>query len=657
MRVLLLVLVAGACARSDLAYFLAAEVEFGAVEDIYPGNGSWNDYVRRSELDRDWLSQPNVACTGEEFGLHSVCIHGGEKKEVVVDGATTCDGLTADDQLGAFRWLCRVRDDGAVALGMVGLHHDQGLADLVTAGGFRPNRVRVYSEGELIGSTDSTTWWDNPVVAAPPLDGANIVPLVDEGVVYVVDINRTGAFSLEADRQAFVTLPGVTLRYHGGAPNCDHTLGERLPEVRGCVLITNGQKFLWIEANVDAQPPTGSWAAEPMVLADIIFSQVRHTTVANALSNNFRIRQRSRSNFVYRTAIANCDDENGGFDEESHDNVFYDFKSFHADWQGLHFAGPTSSNIVVRALLTGNQEEGVWGMRHAVLSHVTVAANATVGIEFIEWAGTVVQAIIAGNGGAGVHSDPQGDHYFANLAVAHNGGNPIVVDGNGGHNFEGVLAIGAGESCSADGVEPGIDASCNPANGSTHVLRTGLDLTGSFVGPIGAHDAVNSTNDANGQSANENGLDWHSFEDWHRTWGAAASAMVPGEAGNCEGRACAIWDWRLRRSDTMVRNKSGDGTGDNEAFVPGQPCPAAVHGDVMVAPDLLGVFLRNAVEIVLDSVGDDDGLCESDEACLYSPNLGGAYQGHGDWLSRGTCTFQDGQVRRVQMYAYPENGV
>jgi hypothetical protein len=55
---------------------------------------------------------------------------------------------------------------------------------------------------------------------------------------------------------------------------------------------------------------------------------------------------------------------------------------------------------------------------------------------------------------------------------------------------------------------------------------------------------------------------------------------------------------------------------------------------------------------MLDGVGDDDGLCESGEACLYTPNFG-AYQGHG---SLETCTFTGGTITGVTMYGYSTNG-
>jgi hypothetical protein len=114
----------------------------------------------------------------------------------------------------------------------------------------------------------------------------------------------------------------------------------------------------------------------------------------------------------------------------------------------------------------------------------------------------------------------------------------------------------------------------------------------------------------------------------------------------------------VRASDTELRNRSGGGPTANEAFIADRPCPGAVHGDrVLAAPGVAGQpFLVNATEVMFDAIGDDDGLCESDEACIYSPNLGGAYQGEGDWRAGGTCNFVDGRVHGVRMYAYPING-
>jgi hypothetical protein len=61
----------------------------------------------------------------------------------------------------------------------------------------------------------------------------------------------------------------------------------------------------------------------------------------------------------------------------------------------------------------------------------------------------------------------------------------------------------------------------------------------------------------------------------------------------------------------------------------------------------------SAFEILDDGVGDDDGLCESGEACVYAPNFG-AYQGEG---ALQPCTFPSGgTIKNVSMVGYPVNG-
>ena len=124
-----------------------------------------------------------------------------------------------------------------------------------------------------------------------------------------------------------------------------------------------------------------------------------------------------------------------------------------------------------------------------------------------------------------------------------------------------------------------------------------------------------------------------------------------------DGGGLEIMDFQLKATDTVFRNTTNDGENQNQPFVAGATCPMAVNGNYTMtdqhsAPN---TFLVNAQEIFFDGVGDDDGLCESNEACIYSPNFG-VYQGHGDYLANGTCNFQNGTVTGVQMYAYPSNG-
>ncbi|HNI90375.1 MAG TPA: hypothetical protein PKX55_19635, partial [Leptospiraceae bacterium] len=87
---------------------------------------------------------------------------------------------------------------------------------------------------------------------------------------------------------------------------------------------------------------------------------------------------------------------------------------------------------------------------------------------------------------------------------------------------------------------------------------------------------------------------------------------------------------------------------------------------------LADTILRNSIEILGDWKGDDDGLCESNEDCIYSPNIG-VYQGHGSLLSASTsntsypntvnqcqdittATGVDGAVTNIKLYKYEKNG-
>ena len=65
-------------------------------------------------------------------------------------------------------------------------------------------------------------------------------------------------------------------------------------------------------------------------------------------------------------------------------------------------------------------------------------------------------------------------------------------------------------------------------------------------------------------------------------------------------------------------------------------------------------YLRNASEIMGDGIGNDNGLCETDETCLFTPNIG-SYQGHGSLVSAGTFTDGD-TITGVTLKEYPTKG-
>jgi hypothetical protein len=115
-----------------------------------------------------------------------------------------------------------------------------------------------------------------------------------------------------------------------------------------------------------------------------------------------------------------------------------------------------------------------------------------------------------------------------------------------------------------------------------------------------------------------------------------------GTAGNADSRgawlsgAGRIWDWSLLGSDNIVRNVVPVPTGND----------TLTHRWSNVDTT---VFLRNAVELL----GNNNGLCESGETCLYMPNIG-AYQGHGTLVGAGI--FSNGTSTGVTLLKYETNG-
>jgi hypothetical protein len=179
----------------------------------------------------------------------------------------------------------------------------------------------------------------------------------------------------------------------------------------------------------------------------------------------------------------------------------------------------------------------------------------------------------------------------------------------------------------------------------TYRKKSAITIVGKVGTPLSDSANVHSI----GTATYTDILDWFNFENIMRFWGKDGSAYpASNNRGNCTTGTCRIWDFSISSSDTIILNKSGDGNATNDAFVNLMDCPSQVSGNETVGV----LFLRNAYEIVDDGIGDNDGLCESSEACVYMPNVG-AYQGHG---TLNTCVFQDGTIFDVTMYGHSSNG-
>ena len=103
----------------------------------------------------------------------------------------------------------------------------------------------------------------------------------------------------------------------------------------------------------------------------------------------------------------------------------------------------------------------------------------------------------------------------------------------------------------------------------------------------------------------------------------------------------ATGDYSLNSADTVIRGVLALPTGDDTL--------THTWSDANTTD-----LLRNAVEIQGDGIGNDNNLCESDEDCLYTPNMA-AYQGHGNLISADYIGYGD-TLENITLWKYETNG-
>lgn len=244
-----------------------------------------------------------------------------------------------------------------------------------------------------------------------------------------------------------------------------------------------------------------------------------------------------------------------------------------------------------------------------------------------------------------------------------------VEDGVDETRFEGTGEAGA---C--------IPASLPITCGGTAPVPNWAAIKSAFVGKVLWDEATNSS-DADGAVSDHPGdvaFDWTAFENRYAAWGKDGSEFpavadrgrwVAGDGAEAPGR---VWDWSaLKAADNpLIQSKlmmdapqlvvGPDARFDASEFVvhtwPDYFDRAKCHrrGGSWDGTVCSSTFLRYAVEDLDDGIGNDNGLCDANEACLFAPNLG-AYQGHGarvaaDWF------VAPNEVPGVTLTEYEANG-
>jgi hypothetical protein len=699
------------------------------VNKVYSTNGNWNDYVKFTSSGAADYAQADTACDGTETGYYGQlngCIHGGEKRKVLLLGYSSCSNLTISDALGAWNWVC-VPSAGSVTFYSQGVKKDKGLRDLVNASGWLNNTVTILDGATPRGTSVSEVWgWTNPVTAPTANANGAMVNLNTAGTIYYINSNTgTAGYSLGADKVSFVTLGASILSFDlasgGGFAGVNCTGGTTYKQI----LCASARKFLWVEATMsggvtnigksgltfntviysrvngsaangllnssNAEPAfdlvgsnynlftgvsgNGLGRAGGLRLSSSTYNRFRSLQFSKNLGggaapsmmallsgsnynrfHNLNLRKLSGTTTGTSSGIEVNGSSNNAFNEVFISNIN---GSVGTPAPGVHLFTGSTNNIFTKVFVAGGSDSGFFleTGTNSTISHFT-AANLIWEAIFFNGGGTVgnfFHSVFLENPAAGVR--PQGGftdtgNVIKNIAVGDTPANHLLDFGYGSggvFDLQGYIIRPSGQTCTPGAV-------------LLHTLTTSCTYNSvpAITAPLSSAIPAKVTSDSQaadtaGQLAFASITDWHALESPYRNWGLNGSAFpFSDNRGDCISGTCQIWDWRAV-TGSAIHNKSGNGSTANGAFTAGSTCPAEVAGSVTETVNG-NTFLRHADEIADDEIGDNDGLCESNESCIYAPNIG-AYQGEGNYLTAGTCTFSDGTVTGVSMYAYPTTGI
>ncbi len=632
-----------------------------SVEPLYPSNGTnWNDYVESDGTSR--FVATDTACDRFYADPYSACIHGGEYRVVEVTGITSCTGLTAADVLDAFNWAC---DDstGVVRMISTSLKDGKYLSDLIDWTGLSPqwldNSITVHNGTVVIANSTNAVWWNNPIMEDN--DGGS---LATAGTIYVVTSDPNADYTLDANKIGMVIQPGVVL--HGSSVTTGY----------GIIYASNApqrKEYLWIEGAIDA---TGRWAG--IQWRTVRSSVLRNVKIANADVHGITFESSANSNLL--SEIHNANNTYGLFLSGGNWNILRRITSTNNDLVGIDI-GSGSNNILIDSTVTNNYDTGA-SIGHQsegnVVNNLT-SVNSATGVSVGSAAeNNTLQNIASVNNILGISIGVVSEYnLFSNVVTTDNVSTinlniGISISDSNFNYFTGLLKMGNNsyKNCIVVGstiTDPGLlDGTCANQGNSDAVLTTGVSAASSFVDKVTLDDTIN-TSDTNGSAAYDSITDWTSFDNSYRGWGKDGDAFPnTTNTRSCSGgESCRIWDWSLANGDTgdhgspasqdVLSLPNGDDAFTHTWKVFTDIVCNGISGAVWNAGESTckSTFLRNAVEIINDGLGNENGLCESNETCQFSPNIG-SYQGHGNLIPAGV--FSDGAITGVTLFRYETNG-
>lgn len=662
------------------------------VAELYPTFTRWNDYVRRAD--------PTTVCGAGDAGAggYRNCIHAGERRKVELPvSVTSCTGVTAQDALGAFSWRC---DDSTspVFVYSYRLKEGKGLADLIeptTGTSFLSNSVSVYVNNcEKYKTTSSTTWWTNTISVAPGLSTAGTQSLSTSYQIYTIPDGTNGTtdgFSATADGVALVVLGDDVLQKYGtvtGPP--------------GSFFSATNRKFFWVEGKFNGDPAVGAFRPDYGIYmgGTTMFSRVHKVflkgsddvgVILNTGVQNVLVSESVFESNAYDSGGDNPSNAGVGMWSGANYNTIHNVKVTNQHMGGalLEFAQYNVWNRIHASNSKANEGvmlNGCCGGTDSTWTEVVVIGStksglglditkSTIGFFTVLHAGTFWNSVSFGaanitafNGLTILPPTGQWSYSFADLA-----GNKLFRSASYTTNSKEIEMAGAvvanddnrvdrGFWVSSTGCQEGGtgplgnwlgNGTCEygSATPSTPPDTTTLSLESVLLGRV----TTDSLSPQDTGTAYTSVTDFSTLSSFYRGWSrynsSQATELHTDHSGPCSsGNDCGIYDVRFSSNTSAISNVNGTFSAS--------ACPSSV--DASVAANVMTdsataarTFLINAVEILLDDIGNDNGLCESGESCIFAPHIG-AYLGEGDYENNGVCSYAGGNgVVNYKIYGYP----
>ena len=650
---------------------------------LFPTNGkNWGDYIQR-DYSKDILSQIDTPCDPNLVSNQNYfsCIHGAEILRIELVGKTNCDSIQASDDAnntgGALNWICSVKDNKVYVyslgfregdFGSLNTNPPPGLSDLIdwnTGTNFKLLKVTIKEKDIIFLETTPSILWNNSFRLNPSCSITLTSLGFETNTIFTfssttdINISQTNPCQLGTDKTSLVINPKIRLTSSIGG---------------GTLLQTNNRNFIWIEGYFN-----GLTKNTTVFFSDSKFLSARNfiaegVTGGAGVGYNLRLSNISLSYFK-NLAIANTLFVTPGiglnFESLSEKNIFYSIKVFNNVATGINL-NSAQSNLFIN--LITNSNNGV-GLNIASISNQnmilnsTYAFNSTTGITVNSDTYMMNSLITNNNNSTNFGFDTSAANLNStvlNTGLFNNNSNvntQIQSSGNGTTNFKRYLGQFKLSllNCTGGGtVYDGLSVTnCNPIGQSDFTVGSLINF--SILNPFissakPSSDSLNPNITASGLPLSSI-TNFSAVQSFYRVYGVYNLANFPNInlIGRCTSQ-CSLFDLALTSSDLNIRNSNN--------------CPQFLSRPTLNF--VSNTFLRNVVEIIGDWKGDDDGLCESNEDCIYTPNLG-AYQGHGNLIvantnntsypnSQNQCgdissiSGVDGTVSNIKLFKYEKNG-